>query len=90
MILKMSDYAKMTEEEREAALAKLTAWARCPKECVDEHRNALDFIEAQEWAGNERIDGVREQCCLDCGAEKGQEHSTDCWWLACMKAGGRR
>lgn len=73
-----------------SVLAKLVVWSQCPKECVDAYRDALDFIEAQEWAGYAVDAGEHVPVCLDCGAQKGQSHSTDCWWLSLMVASGRR
>lgn len=53
--------------------------------------DALDFIEAQEYAGTEIYNDQRIAICLDCGAEKGNPHAPGgCWWLDIMLRSGRR
>lgn len=87
----------LPDDPTEAQLQRLVAVGpeEASKAIVAELRsaltNALDFIEAQEWAGwNHDGYDPGDGYCLSCGAEKGREHEADCNWLACMRDGGRR
>lgn len=77
----------VVDAEGKVALTVVVHQNALPDEDESQLDEALDFIEAQEWA---RWDSSLGRCCLDCGAPKGYDHSTHCRWLSIMRRGGRR